>query len=1077
MRLDRLYVRGFGPLSDRDIRFNAPLAVLYGPNEAGKSSVLYFIRAMLYGFPARTMAAQRGEPAGGGIHGGELLLTDEQGNRWTIRRTAGSGHGSAAARESLTVSVTHPEGTVREASQAELERELLGGLSDHMFRQLFAITLSELQEVRALQSEEMNGFLFHAGIGGGSGIVHAEKRLLAEMDKLYKPRGRVQESAKIIQSIQQLRAAAGKGRTAMEEYNRAVSELELTEEELRVLESRRVTRDEELSLLRKAAAIRPVWMEWTEARLEYAELPERRFPHDGFVRLKSLNEEEDALIQRIQRASGAAEALNERLDKLPVRSGLEQLAPALQALWAERGLYTARKAEQEELEEEARGLGSRLRRILDDIDESWRPERLYSLKLTAAERENVRRMGSSFAGYDRRVESLALEERSARRELSAAEQALKEVERQLREEQERGSTYFYMIRPHEAKETMALWGRLQHEAERWREEVLTRSSQEPPMGHSARQPAGVVQLGGRRLLPWLAGAALLLTAGLLWLDEPAAAGVSLAFLTASAVYLWSKGRTTAHETGGMGHAGNRENRESAAALLSLMNALTADPYAAAAGEEGISRRQAAVPDEPVILEGRLKELRKTMEEWQSWQQRLQRLHSECSAAEERVQRQLAEVQHITRVIRQEESRFTELERHWADWLTGRELPVQLSPETVLDLAVKAEQGIELLQRTESLSDRRRALAEQAERYEMEAIRLLEAAAVLDSSANEEGASAGNAFDMHLLEQLSAEWEAYRETIQERRLLHVRQEELQLEITEAETALSRTRRDKELLLEAAGTADEEEFMRIGAAAVRRKELEQAMRHAEVVMFSGRDERFRKDLLTALEHWDADALEQQKNMMEEAAAEADAARDELQEKRGRLLQEKERLEREGLEETAHQQLREQQAALKEIAAQYAVRAISSELITRTRKIYEEDKQPEVLRLASGYFARLTDGAYSRIVMRLDRQTLLAEPADGIPVESSRLSRGTAEQLYLAMRLALAQLMPGPEKLPLVLDDLFVNFDGERLGSALSLLHELSASRQVILMTCHEHAVQRVLDQCPGAQVISMGPQLDQ
>lgn len=66
-----------------------------------------------------------------------------------------------------------------------------------MFQQLFAVSLDELQELAALQSEEMSSFLFHAGMGGGGAIMRAERRLVQEAEKLYKPRGKLQEAAKL----------------------------------------------------------------------------------------------------------------------------------------------------------------------------------------------------------------------------------------------------------------------------------------------------------------------------------------------------------------------------------------------------------------------------------------------------------------------------------------------------------------------------------------------------------------------------------------------------------------------------------------------------------------------------------------------------------------------------------------------------------------------------------------------------------------------------------------------------------------------------------------------------------------
>ena len=63
----------------------------------------------------------------------------------------------------------------------------------------------------------------------------------------------------------------------------------------------------------------------------------------------------------------------------------------------------------------------------------------------------------------------------------------------------------------------------------------------------------------------------------------------------------------------------------------------------------------------------------------------------------------------------------------------------------------------------------------------------------------------------------------------------------------------------------------------------------------------------------------------------------------------------------------------------------------------------------------------------------------------------SDGTVDQLYLALRLAVAQVLT-PEA-PLILDDALTRFDDERMGRALGVLEELGEKKQVILFTCQE------------------------
>lgn len=1067
MRIQKLNIRGFGAVHEQELELYGRFTVLYGPNEAGKSSVLYFIRAMLYGFPGRAHSAQRGEPQDGGAHGGELSLYDENGSTWVIRRFSRSSEGApgGSKMERLHVTVRNSEGLVQELGGQELERDLLRGVSENMFRQLFAISLSELQEIRTLQSEEMNRYLFHAGIGGGNGIVQAERKLNQEMDKLFKPRGRVQESAKIIQDIEQLRGLLAESGSYLLQYNEVISELSEIDTAFMALELRRQNSVQDLILFRKAVEIRPVWLSWKEDTLEWSSLPDSsRFPLDGLNRWEMLREEYKGLELRSARIQKAIADISADLERLPEQPLLEKLGPAIEDVWSRRPIYIAGQAEKEKLKSEFEILEDRLYRILQDIDESWTPNHLVSFKVSAAQREEIRRMGASFAGYDRRMETLSLEHRGATRALTAAEASLREAQRSFQEETEHGKSHFFMLKPSGPRETLTIWSKIQLEAERWREARLTRSSSGASTFHEPETPKGMSPLY-RKLLTGMSILTILLPAVLLWTGAPEAAMASVVLLLASDIYIWWNSRRERSSIANFGISVEAGESEAAGEqeVSNLISDLIEDPYAAAAGEmtlrRGLTRGHNHNPVDPVQMEARLRELRKMMDEWQSWQQRLQRLTAEVNTAEERVSQQRSEMQHIQRVIQQEEKRFLELEQQWESWLQERFLPNRLSPEAVMDILGWAEQGNELIRQLKNLAAKLEVLSKEGARYEEECL--------LIGREMESRESTGGS----QLEFIYNKWDDYKTTIHERKLLSARLAELLNEETEVTDERNRLEGQMHDLLKASGVEQEEDFLRLGAAAIRSEQLERNIRHGEVVMFSGWNSEEREQLEFILGQSDAPELDRLCQEKERLAEADEIARDELQERRGRLLQEKENLEQKGLQEDALQQLEEKQAALKDIVVQYAIRSMGTELISRTRKFYEEEKQPHVLRVASGYLSRLTGGAYIRVLMRMGDQMLLAEQKDGTVVESARLSRGTAEQLYLAMRLALAELMPHKESIPMVFDDIFVNFDSERLNHALQLLAEVSSTRQIIMMTCHEHVVERIREFHPSAQFIQM------
>lgn len=132
------------------------------------------------------------------------------------------------------------------------------------------------------------------------------------------------------------------------------------------------------------------------------------------------------------------------------------------------------------------------------------------------------------------------------------------------------------------------------------------------------------------------------------------------------------------------------------------------------------------------------------------------------------------------------------------------------------------------------------------------------------------------------------------------------------------------------------------------------------------------------------------------------------------------------------------------------------------------YEEERQPDVIRAAEGVFAALTDGRFTRLIRSADGGRLIVRDGAGRERTPDELSRGTREQLYLALRLGLIeQYERNAEPLPVILDDILVNFDDARGPLAVQALARFARDRQVIVMTCHA-ATRRLYVESGGMEV---------
>jgi uncharacterized protein YhaN len=157
-------------------------------------------------------------------------------------------------------------------------------------------------------------------------------------------------------------------------------------------------------------------------------------------------------------------------------------------------------------------------------------------------------------------------------------------------------------------------------------------------------------------------------------------------------------------------------------------------------------------------------------------------------------------------------------------------------------------------------------------------------------------------------------------------------------------------------------------------------------------------------------------------------------------------------------------------------FLVASTALELLRQARARYERETRPEVLDLASTLFERFTGGRYREIdVVDLNsKPVFMAVRAGGGSLDRvgvDELSRGTQGQLLLALRLAyLDKVIPDEGGMPIILDDVCVDFDLGRTAEVMDGLLAYSETRQVIYLTCHErerHVVSARAD-ARGAQV---------
>mgnify|MGYP000243988740 CR=1 FL=1 len=169
-----------------------------------------------------------------------------------------------------------------------------------------------------------------------------------------------------------------------------------------------------------------------------------------------------------------------------------------------------------------------------------------------------------------------------------------------------------------------------------------------------------------------------------------------------------------------------------------------------------------------------------------------------------------------------------------------------------------------------------------------------------------------------------------------------------------------------------------------------------------------------------------------------------------------------------EEAHREIDQNQSKLRKLAENYALNRTVSFIFKKVQSRAIKKAKEELLQPAADLFAEMTEGEYQEInppenIKENDFKTKLSSGKEQGTVDI--LSRGTKEQLFLAVRFSRIQEIEPP--LPVILDDSLVNFDTSHLEHAVKIIARLGNSHQIFVLTCHPHLVQHINSYSDNAQ----------
>ena len=412
-----------------------------------------------------------------------------------------------------------------------------------------------------------------------------------------------------------------------------------------------------------------------------------------------------------------------------------------------------------------------------------------------------------------------------------------------------------------------------------------------------------------------------------------------------------------------------------------------------------------------------------------------------------------------------ETALAEARAEWGAWLTEHGLREEFDPDTTLEFMARVETA------RASLGEVRRM------RSGVAAIEkgLAEFQELVATPAQTIGLDPGNPSEVAAAaDSLIDRLDQARQDFSRRATALEQQEETQRAVERQTQRLQAVQQELDALLAAGEAADQEDFRRRARQHQERQELERHRGELErgLERLSGPGEKY-DAFRESLADTGPDRLDQEAEELSLAFQNVEAERTLLLEERGGLDNELERLtgEEESSRLRTHRETLVEQ--LRECAREWSKLAVAEALLEKTRQKFEEERQPRVIQHAQEFFSHITGQRYERLFVPIGDRTVTVMDGAGGAKQPGALSRGTREQLYLALRFGLVrEFGEHAERLPVVVDEVLVNFDPERARLAAEAFAALSETNQVLVFTCHPGTAD-LFAEAAGAQVIEVEP----
>ena len=1051
MKIDDIQIDGFGRFDQFSVEdLNPGLTIFSGANEAGKSTLLAFIRSVLFGFPSTRSGTNRYPPLKGGKYGGRLVVTTDSGERCVIERYDKKGGG---------VKVSLPDGTTGSADELS---ELLGYADQNIFENVYAFGLSELQKFESLNNDSIRDKLYSVGAGLGSvSISDVQKDLRNQYDGLYKPRGNKPPINKLFSNMNKLDSKINDLEKDQGKYDSLHRDLEVKSKLIEQLKKEHLGIEMKLNHVNGIISIWDDWINLQDSKADLDNLPIiENFPENGLNDLERI-------LEKIEDSTNSISSIKEDIDKneieissivvndelLQQRDTIFDLGNGIEKYRSEFKSLPLQKSE-------LRDNQSVFHDMLRELGPQWDEEKLNNFDRSIPAKEIVIQKHKAIEEVESEISEIKHESMQVNRDIE-------KIDLEIEENQEKLQQYNIQTNNDEVEQRLDAIRNLRSKYRVLGEKQIDlKGIKKDEEWISKIQLTPTPIITEQKTPMWLAG--LIVIAGVIGLIygyfiKELLFGITMfiVLIVIAGVYVVSirKNQPDINEAADKIDTSKdnvQQDEESSSLKQQIVNDIES------LNKEMLTYAQLVgfneVP-QPEMLDQKYDSLQKDVVKLSAVSD-IQTTLIKLLNDKEKLDVQLKE---INGKKADKDTTLSNMKQEWKNWLSGYDLDTNLSPESILQIFSTIKTCYEKQKTIKNLESQIRSNEESIQNYEDKIC------SVLDQC---DRSRSGISLDSEL-EKLRDDVEVEQKNHEHLKQLGIDKGKLLVELESANTKYDNFEKQLLDLLKSGYSMDESEFRKNAAIWDESVRLKNEIKTAnnQIRRISGDGESFDK-FISELKVADINKLKGNIHEFEENLVTLDPAISDNIDERGRIREQLEQLESRAESST----LRMEKEVLKEDlhtkSRDWASYVLAQEVLKKAIEVYEKESQPAVIVEAQSFFSNITDGRYKRIYSPVSSSDIFVEDSDGSRKETFQLSKGTAEQLYLALRFGfIKELGKHSERLPIIFDDILVNFDPIRFMNAGNTIKQLATTNQILYFTCHPGTAETLKEIVPDARVIDL------